>query len=269
MKMGCKIVLCLFLTWILPSSMVRAEALQTLNFDVDGVQRTALIYLPPHSVDGPVPLVFVFHGHGGSSHQAELSFQTDQLWPEAISIYPQGLNTPGQLTDPDGLKPGWQRALGSEGDRDLHFFDAMLAQLKTDYTIDPKRIYCTGHSNGGGFTYLLWKARGDTFAAVAPSSAAALGYAPELPPKPALILGGRNDPLVKFQWQQMTMDAIRKVNGCETNGTAWEDGATMFASKSSTPLVTYVHDGGHPMDQNEPGLIAKFFQQQKMATTKP
>jgi polyhydroxybutyrate depolymerase len=55
--------------------------------------------------------------------------------------------------------------------------------------LDVKRIYCTGHSNGGGFTYLLWLARGDVFAAVAPSSAAAR-YANQLPPKPALILGG-------------------------------------------------------------------------------
>ena len=46
----------------------------------------------------------------------------------------------------------------------------MLARLKTDYKVDDKRIYSTGHSNGGGFTYLLWAARGDVFAAFAPSA---------------------------------------------------------------------------------------------------
>ena len=208
-----------------------------------------------------------FHGHGGSSQQAERSFQIDRLWPEAISVYPQGLDTRGQLTDPDGKKPGWQHAVGTDGDRDLHFFDAMLTQLQKNYRIDPKRVYCTGHSNGGGFTYLLWKARSDVFAAVAPSSAAAVGYAAELSPKPALILGGRNDPLVKFQWQQMTMDAIQKVNGCEGTGTTWQTNATIYPSTRGTPLVTYIHDGGHPMDQNEPGLIAKFFQQQGLVAT--
>ncbi|MEI9864297.1 MAG: hypothetical protein WDN00_07025 [Limisphaerales bacterium] len=45
----------------------------------------------------------------------------------------------------------------------MKFFDAVLARLKQDYKVDAKRIYCTGHSNGGGFTYLLWLARGDVF----------------------------------------------------------------------------------------------------------
>lgn len=29
------------------------------------------------------------------------------LWPEAIVVYPQGLNSPGPV-DPPGNKPGWQ-----------------------------------------------------------------------------------------------------------------------------------------------------------------
>lgn len=116
-----------------------------------------------------------------------------------LGLYMQGLNTPGQLTDPQGNRPGWQAAIGDQGDRDLKFFDAGLARLKQDYDVDAKRIYCTGHSNGGGFTYLLWLARGDVFAVVAPSSAAAR-YADKLTAKPALILGGQNDPLVKFAW---------------------------------------------------------------------
>ncbi len=58
----------------------------------------------------------------------------------------------------------------------------------------PNAFIGTGHSNGGTFTYLLWLARGDVFAAVAPSSAAAR-YAGKLTPKPALIMGGSEDPL--------------------------------------------------------------------------
>ena len=86
----------------------------------------------------------------------------------------QGLNTPGALTDTEGKKPGWQKTFGDQDDRDLKFFDAVLATLKKDYKVDEKRIYATGHSNGGGFTYLLWAARGEVFAAVAPCAAAAL-----------------------------------------------------------------------------------------------
>jgi len=244
------------------------DRLQTLPLTVDGVARTALVYVPTEPTPGPLPLVFVFHGHGGSSRQVERTFQIDRLWPGAISVYPQGLDTAGQLLDPGGNLPGWQPRPGTEGDRDLHFFDALLARLKRDEPVDPARVYCTGHSNGGGFTYVLWRARGDVFAAVAPCSAAA-GFAAQLPPKAAMICGGLNDPIVKFAWQQRTMDAVRRVNGCDATGTPWEGVGVQYASQTGTPLVTYTYPGGHPMDRAEPGLIVKFFQGHPGPTTRP
>ena len=59
-------------------------------------------------------------------------------------------------------------------------------------TIDPRRVYAMGHSNGGGFTYVLWAARGDRFAAYGPSSSGALP-ARARPPQARLRLrdGGR------------------------------------------------------------------------------
>jgi polyhydroxybutyrate depolymerase len=237
-----------------------AERLRELTFTVDGVVRTALVYVPPAAKTNHTPLVFVFHGHGGNARQAERSFGLDRVWPDAISVYPQGLNTPGQLTDPQGLRPGWQAAVGDQGDRDLKFFDAMLAKLKHEYDVDAQRIYCTGHSNGGGFTYLLWLARGNVFAAVAPSSAAAK-YAEKLTPKPALIIGGKSDPLVKFAWQERTMDAVKKINRCASVGEAWDKSCTLYPSSSGTPLVTCIFPGGHQFNPAAPALIAKFFKQ--------
>src|SRR5207237_2862753 len=114
--------------------------------------------------------------------------------------------------------------VGDQGDRDLKFFDSMLASLKSDYKIDERRIYSTGHSNGGGFTYLLWAARGDVFAAMAPSSATAARHQKDLKPKPVLHVAGEQDPLVKFEWQKMTMDRLRQLNGCDETGTAWDKG---------------------------------------------
>jgi len=168
------------------------------------------------------------------------------------------LNTPGRLTDPEGLKPGWQHGAGAEGDRDLHFFDAVLAKLRSDYKVDEKRIYCMGHSNGGGFTYLLWETRGDLFAAMGPSGSASAAVS-KMPPKPAMHIAGRNDPLVKFEWQQQTMDAVRKLNGCEAEGTAWAENATLYASKTGTPFVAYIHPGGHGYPAEAPPLLAQVF----------
>src|SRR4051812_24788524 len=148
------------------------------EWTVDGVTREAIIFAPATAKTTAAPVVFAFHGHGGNMRQASRSFGYQKVWTEAIVVYMQGLNTPGRLTDSEGKRPGWQRDVGDQGDRDLHFFDAVLASLRKDYRVDEKHIYATGHSNGGSFTYLLWAARGDQFAAFAPSAAVmAKGFA--------------------------------------------------------------------------------------------
>lgn len=236
------------------------QGLKHLEFTVDGVTREALLYAPMKAKTADTPLVFVFHGHGGSSQQASRSFGIHRLWPQAIVIYPQGLNTPGKLTDPEGKRSGWQHAVGAQADRDLKFFDAMLAQLTRDYKVDAKRIYCTGHSNGGGFTYLLWAERGSVFAAVAPSGAAYYGKTP-LKPKPCLHVAGEKDPLVKFEWQKQTMDMVRKLNGCDGEGKEWAPYCTLYPSKTGTPFIAGIHPGGHTFPSKAPALIVKFFKE--------
>src|SRR5689334_13268912 len=111
------------------------------EWTIDGANREALLHVPATAKTTPAPLVFVFHGHGGSMKSSARSFHIHTLWPEAIVIYPQGLNTPGRLTDPEGKLPGWQATIGDQGDRDVKFFDTMLASLKSDYKVDERRIY--------------------------------------------------------------------------------------------------------------------------------
>ena len=126
--------------------------------------------------------------------------------------------------------------------------------------MDPKRIYATGHSNGGGFTYLLWLTRGDVFAAVAPSSAVAR-YVYQLKPKPILHIAGQNDPLVKFSWQERMMQSLRKINGCAEHGESWAERCTLYPSKSGAPVVTFIYPGGHELNPAAPALIVKFFKE--------
>jgi polyhydroxybutyrate depolymerase len=199
-------------------------------------------------------------------NNAARMFGIHTRWPESIVVYPQGLNTPGRLTDPDGKAPGWQKSVGDQSDRDLKFFDAVLATLNKDYRVDSKRIYSTGHSNGGAFTYLLLAARGSVFAAVAPSAAA---YFPALNPKagtysprPIMHLGAENDPLVKFEWQKETMDTFRKLNQCG-EGKSWMDekDCTIYDSKAKSPVITFIHSSRHSFPARGADLIVKFFKQ--------
>ncbi len=255
-----KTFLCL-LFW--PLVALQADELVRHEWKVDGVVREALVYAPSDATNEPTPVIFVFHGHGGTMANAARSFQSDMLWPGALVIYPQGLNAPGKIIDPEGKKSGWQFAAGDQGDRDLKFFDAILASLKHDYKVDPKRLYATGHSNGGSFTYLLWAERGDLFAAFAPSGSIAGPLLLRLKPKPVLHVAGENDAVVKFEWQKKTMDALRQLNQCGA-GQPWgeEKLCTCYPSKIGAPVVTFIHPGDHPLPAEAPLAIVKFFQQQ-------
>ena len=175
-------------------------------------------------------------------------------------VYMQGLPTPN-ANDPNGKLPGWQNVPGILGDRDLEFFDAVLADLRHDYRVDERRIYSTGHSNGGGFTYLLWRARGDTFAAVAPSGFAAVGVQEYLKPKPVMLVAGRKDQRVKFAAQELTMEAVRKTNQCGA-GLAWDKDCTLYPSSLGTPVVELIYDGPHAFPATASALIVKFFKGQ-------
>ncbi len=243
----------------------RAQAtrgLEKRTWTVNGVERQALLFIPPNAKSEPTPLVFGFHGHGGGMEQAALSFQLHKVWPEAMVVYMQGLNTPGRLTDPEGKKPGWQSTMGAQEDRDLHFFDAVFQDLKANYKVDEKRVFSTGHSNGGGFTYLLWATRGDLFRAMAPSSAVPRGdEITLLKPKPVLHIAGKQDTLVKFEWQEKAMLGLRKLNQSKETGETWDEHCTKYSSDSGPVVITCVYPGGHKYYAEAPRLIVKFFKE--------
>ncbi|MCA9084307.1 MAG: hypothetical protein KDA81_09640 [Planctomycetaceae bacterium] len=258
-----------------------AEILEC-SWNVNGLERQATVYLPTKSGASPAPVVFAFHGHGGNSRHSARSFAIHTHWPEAIVIYPQGIPTPGMLTDPEGRRNGWQHAAGAEDDRDLKFVDAMLktlfvkSSLDSDETTsagtrelrkalqrqpaDSQRVFATGHSNGGGFTYLLWATRADQFAAFAPSAAAGRKSVPSVP-RPAMHIGGRNDQLVRFAWQERQIDAVKKINRSSPDGREWAKDCTLFSSTTGAPFVAMIHDGTHKYPSEAPALIVKFFKE--------
>lgn len=232
---------------------------QVLKWQVDGIEREAMVYIPASAKNKPAPVVFVFHGHGGNMQDMFKSHRFDQLWPEAIIVVPQGLKTPGQLVDKAGNFSGWQQGPGDMDDRDIHFFDAMLHTLHTGYQVDDKRIYATGHSNGGSFTYLLWAMRGNVFAAMAPSAAVAFKFNDRLTPKPVMHIMGEADPLVKPQWQRMQIAKLLQLNSCNVDDSKQSGLTTFYASDSGNPVVVYQHPGGHVYPPDAAEAVIKFF----------
>ena len=76
------------------------------TWEVDGAKREALVFAPTKKADGKAPLLFDFHGHGGTAKNAARTHHFHQTWPEAVVVYMQGLNTPGKLTDPEARNRG-------------------------------------------------------------------------------------------------------------------------------------------------------------------
>lgn len=238
-----------------------AAGLARLELSVEGVARQALVAAPATAKTTPTPVVFAFHGHYGSAANAAREYAMEKEWPGCITVYPQGLNTPGRFVDLEGKFSGWQLQPGNQGDRDLKFFDAMLARLKQEYQVDARRVYAFGHSGGGYFTYLLWNQRAEALAAVAPMSSEAAENLPALKPKPVLMLGGEKDERVKYEWVRKSMNALRALNGCAAEGTAWGAHCTLFPSANGTPVVEFVHPGGHEVPAGAIAAIARFFRE--------
>jgi len=244
-----------------PSSVVAASGGELVRHEwtVDGVKREGLLRVPADHGGRPLPVLFAFHGHGGGMRQAANSFRFHEHWPQALVVYLQGLPTPGRLTDPEGRRNGWQAGPGEQGDRDLKFFDTVLSALRRDNKIDPQRIYATGHSNGGSFTYLLWAKRGEVFAAYGPSGAAAGRRFGTLRPSPVIHVAGENDELVKFAWQKVMIGVLLRTNQCGT-GKLVGQGHTLYESKVGAPVMTAIHPGGHKYLPESSAWIVAFFQ---------
>ena len=229
------------------------------TWEINGVEREALVYVPSPAVPG-LPVVFSFHGHGGDMAGFSETCPIHRLWPEAIVVWPQGLPTPGKINDLEGERSGWQYKPGMLEDRDVRFVDEMLAWLRAEYRIDSGRAYATGFSNGGGFTYVLWAKRWGDFAAFAPMATIADEVLDLLKPGPAFVAGGSLDQMVTPAMQALMFDKIREINQCtgETGQVGDEPLNLLYPSALGLRTESYYYPKGHEHDPQTPGLMVNF-----------
>lgn len=208
---------------------------------------------PTATSDGSA--VIVFHGHGSSPAGAQKSFPLAALWPEATIVYPQGLNTPSR-TDPEGKRTGWQKALGDQGDRDLIFFDELVAMLREKGI---EKIFATGHSNGGSFCYLLWALRSSVLSGIGPSgtSGTRLKQHPDREAVPVFHMAGKKDFIVPFPSQEKAIAAVRAFNGCDEVGESWAEKQTLY--RGENPVVFAVSEKGHDVPKAYLADMVRFF----------
>jgi polyhydroxybutyrate depolymerase len=240
------------------------KAPRSMTCQIGKDKREALVFAP--IIGSNLPLIFAWHGHGGTVSKASQQMHLQTLWPEAIVVYPQGLKTETQ-NDPDGSDYGWQKEGGADGDRDLKFFDAMLTTLRGKYSIDETRIYTTGFSNGTAFSYLLWVERGNTLAAIgAVAGVLTESERDKLAQPRSLISIAGSDGNAPGAVQQ-TIETAKNLNHAPDPGqscpvpSAAPPGTTctLFQSTNHTPVKQISHPLGHVYPSWAPEEVVKFF----------
>ena len=163
--------------------------METVTLTSGGHPRSALLFRPP--VAGPVPLVVMLHGTGGSAafaadetgwapYAAEQGFAV--AFPDGLPVDPT--SPPRFLTNPQRWNDGSSRPgdFPHADTDDVTFLADLIGELAARCGVDPRRVYLTGFSNGAGMAFRFAAERGDLLAAVAPLAGYChIGERPGLP----------------------------------------------------------------------------------------
>ena len=154
-----------------PAAMTRPGT-HTFKLKHDGIERAYMVHIPPgYRAGTPTPVVFAFHGGGGNMElQAGDSYGLVAKSDSAgfIAVFPNGYSR-----FPGGKLATWNAGAccataRDENIDDVGFVRAILARLQSQLTVEPKRVYATGMSNGGMLSHRLACEMADTFRAIAP-----------------------------------------------------------------------------------------------------
>lgn len=163
-----------------------------------GMKRHYLLYVPD-SYDPSTPAALVVSLHGFAqwpAHQSQLTGWTDLADEYGfIVVHPSGQGFPRRWRI-RGLAGG-----GSDPALDVTFLSELIDKLKSEYNIDPARIYVNGLSNGGGMSVLLSCELSERIAAVgsvAGAYASPWSECRATRPVPAIVFHGTADPIVPY-----------------------------------------------------------------------
>lgn len=245
--------------------------------DIGGRSRVFLTYVPQNLKPG-APLLIMFHGGGGDGPMARLG--TGGVYDHLadrdgfVVIYPYGIGSSWNTC---------RKAQSNVARRwdvdDIGFVEAMIEQSVRNYGIDRKRVFATGHSNGGQISYRLLLERPDLVAGVAAVSSNLpaprnMDCVPKNVPTPVMTINGTADPVALYNGGQRpgsgngpamstqeTMAYFAKLNGQdgppdvtrlphlkESDPTSVE--RTAWTAPGKPPVVLYtIHGGGHVVPQ--------------------
>ena len=227
---------------------------------IGDMERSYFIHIPEGlTSQDALPLVFVFHGYQESDTSARNYTGFDQIADanSFIVVYPNGSGSSSTRSWNGSGCCGY--ALQNEVDEPA-FVRAILADVETLLSVDAKRIYATGFSNGALLSYRLACEMSDTFAAVAPAGGV-LMYEPCAPQQPVSLMHvhGMQDSVVPFEGGgsgiqfppvEESLNAWTTLDGCSGEEQTEQDGilthTTYGVCEPGISVELYAIDGiGH------------------------
>jgi polyhydroxybutyrate depolymerase len=181
-----------------------------------GVMRSARLHLPPAVTGGAaLPLVISLHGYNSNAAQQERVSQMSAKADAAgfVAAYPEGINNPQE----------WRFGPGPGAQQDVAFIRDLIGLIERSVTIDPKRIYVTGISNGAEMSYRLACDLADEVAAFAPVAGGYLTAMDCRPsrPVPVVAFHGTADNLLPYTGMPPLLEPVHawaeswaQRNGC-------------------------------------------------------
>ncbi len=143
----------------------------TRSVTVDGVVHRYHLFIPDRARSAKAPLVIALHGGGSDAQTIEdMTHLHDTAQREGfLYMRPDGYNAA------DLIFRTWNAGSCCGGAQDAEIDHvAVIARMLDDAEsiadVDPKRVFVTGHSNGGMMAYRLACELSDRIAAIAPSA---------------------------------------------------------------------------------------------------
>ena len=169
---------------------------------VGGTEREYKIYVPK-DLGAKRPLLISCHGmnQDAAYQMGMLDIQSVADTAKFVTVFPEGINKSWDIS----------------GNRDINFMLAIIDEMVEKYDIDRGRVYLSGFSMGGMFTYHAMNKIADRIAAFAPISGYPMGGAtasPNVRPIPIIHTHGTSDDVVTFSNVQKNLNVWIKHNGC-------------------------------------------------------
>jgi poly(3-hydroxybutyrate) depolymerase len=245
-----------------------APASMRYSMDVGGTMREYILAVPSnYDPMRAYRLIFAWHPLGGSAQQTAGNGSSGYYGMQGAS---QGAAI---LVSPEGTEGGMGRGWWNQGGADIAFFRALLDRLKGEMCIDERRIFSTGFSFGGMFSFSV----GCTglVRAIAPMAGNPQVSGCTSGATPVAMMGfhGDDDTVVNISGGRQGRDIFLMRNGCTMTSMpatpSWCDGVPQSnqpctcvdyqGCSAGYPVTWCEFNGPHTPAPNSAATIWNFF----------